>query len=230
MRKPVGDAIVRRANDGMEAHRRLWAVLGLDTASRKEATALLEPATPGGAEKRRQLRDAIEGTEDEVQAPGIQMNQVYAAKQTTAVVVEPGDEEPDFKGLNASRQVKLTTYPGYHLPHMWLAADSLSAKMSTLDLCGRGAFTLITGIGGEAWTAAAKTMTAEGDVPVHGFSVGFHCDYMDCYRDLERVRGVGEEGVVLVRPDHFVAWRCGGMVGDPLGKLRFVLGRILGRV
>lgn len=69
--KPVGGGIVRRANDDMEAHRRLWAVPGLDTASRKEATALLKSAKPEGAEKRRQLREAIEGTENEVQALGI---------------------------------------------------------------------------------------------------------------------------------------------------------------
>ncbi|KAF4414645.1 24-dichlorophenol 6-monooxygenase [Fusarium acutatum] len=62
-RKPVGD--------GMEAHRRLWAVLGLDQESRVEAVSSLTSLTADGATKRAMLRDAIEATEDEVQALGI---------------------------------------------------------------------------------------------------------------------------------------------------------------
>ncbi|KAH6689895.1 putative FAD dependent oxidoreductase [Plectosphaerella plurivora] len=228
-RKPVGDGIVRRANDGMEAHRRLWGVLGLDSAGREAATALLASATPEGAEKRRQLREAIEGTEDEVQALGIQMNQVYAGTGTTAIVIEPGDEEPSFTGLDALREVKLTTFPGYHLPHVWLAADALSPRVSTLDLCGGGAFTLFTGIGGGVWAAAAKAFTARGGAEVRVVSVGFRQDYMDCYREWGRVRGVGGDGAVLVRPDHFVAWRCHGVVDDAEGRLAEVMGKILGK-
>ncbi|PTD12320.1 2,4-dichlorophenol 6-monooxygenase [Fusarium culmorum] len=182
-RKPVGDAIVRRANDGMEAHRKLWAVLGLDAESRHQATALLESASPEGVEKRAALRDAIEGTEDEVQALGIQMNQVYANSGSRALVIEPGDEEPDFSGINNIRQVKVTTYPGYHLPHVWVAADSLSQRISTLDLAGRGDFVLFTGIGGDKWISAAKDITSRGSLTVRGYSIGFHCHYMDCYRD-----------------------------------------------
>lgn len=48
------------------------------------------------------------------------------------------------------------------------------------------------------------------DVVCH--TIGFGCDYMDCHREWERMRGVDDDGVVLVRPDHFVAWRCAGPV------------------
>ncbi|KAJ4132434.1 hypothetical protein NW754_015250 [Fusarium falciforme] len=225
-RKPVGDGIVRRANDGMEAHRRLWDVLGLDPESRDKATKVLASATPEGAGLRRQLRDAMEATEDEVQALGIQMNQVY--KKSTAVLAEPDDEPPNFEHLNAIRQVFISTYPGYHLPHVWLAADAMSPRISTLDLSGDGAFTLFTGIGGEAWIKAAKNITVETGVKVTGYSIGFHCDYMDCYRHWVRVRGVDEDGAVLVRPDHFVAWRSRRLMSDPETKLKAVLGEILG--
>lgn len=228
-RKPVGDAIVRRANDGMEAHRRLWSVLGLDAESRQKATSLLESATPDGAEKRGALRDAIRGTEDEVQALGIQMNQVYANTGSTALAVEADDQEPDFTELNPLRQVKVTTYPGYHLPHVWVAADALSRRVSTLDLAGKGDFTLFTGIGGNGWISAAKCITSMGAVNVKGISIGFRCSYMDCYRDWEQVRGTDEDGAVLVRPDHFVAWRCKTMVENPLEKLSSVLENILGK-
>ncbi|KAH7008949.1 putative FAD dependent oxidoreductase [Ilyonectria destructans] len=225
-RKPVGDGIVRRANNGMEAHRRLWSILGLDAESRDKATRLLASATSEGADLRRELRDAMEATEDEVQALGIQMNQVYA--ETTAVFAERGDEPPQFGHLNAIRQVFVSTYPGYHLPHVWLAADATSPRVSTLDLSGDGAFTLFTGIGGKAWIKAAKDVTTHTGVKINAYSIGFHCDYMDCYRQWQRVRGVEEDGVVLVRPDHFVAWRSRRLVDNPAARLKSVLGQILG--
>lgn len=132
---------------------------------------------------RRQLREVIETTEDEAQALGIQMNQVYLSR--------------------------------FH--------------RDTLDLCGRGEFTLFSGIGGESWVKAAEVISdGGGGVQVGGYTIGFRRDYINCYRDWERVRGVGESGVVLVRPDHFVAWRCREVVERPLDKLQGVLRTVLG--
>jgi hypothetical protein len=51
---------------------------------------------------------------------------------------------------------------------------------------------------------------------------------MDAYRDWIKVRGVDEDGVVLVRPDHFVAWRSRSMSRDPQTMLETVLENILG--
>ena len=228
-RKPVGDAVVKRANEGMEAHRAIWSLIGLEPEARKQTTAVMASSTPEGQLLRERWRDAIEATEDEVQALGIQMNQVYL--NSTAIVVEPGDEPPDFSqsGLNPLRQVMISTFPGYHLPHIWLAADSQSEKVSTLDLCGHGRFTLISGFGGDEWVKAAKTISAGGALQVQAFTVGFRRDYMDCYGEWYRVRGVNDSGAVLVRPDCFVAWRCQDAVADPLQKLTSVLSRILGK-
>ena len=225
-RKPVGDGIVRRANDGMEAHRRLWGLLGLTPEARIKATRLLESDTSEGAAMRDRLREALEATEDEVQALGIQMNQVYV--DSPGAVIEPGDQPPDFSSLNVLREVKISTYPGHHLPHLWLAADGQSERMSILDLCGHGAFTLFTGIGGDAWVNAAQTFSKTGGPQIKAYKIGFRCDYMDCYRRWCRVRGVGEKGAVLVRPDHFVAWRCVDMVVEPTAKLLSVMRQLLG--
>ncbi|KAL2204760.1 hypothetical protein CC79DRAFT_1386554 [Sarocladium strictum] len=225
-RKPVGDAIVRRANTGMEAHRNLWSILGLDQESRAKATETLASATSEGAKLREQLIEAIEATEDEVQSLGIQMNQVYAG--TTASVSETGDRTPDFSAKNPLRDVFVSTYPGYHLPHVWLAAGPLDQRISSLDLCGKGSFTILTGIGGEAWKKAASAISLETGIGLVGHSIGFHCDYMDCYRDWHKVRGVNDDGAVLVRPDHFVAWRGSSMVEDPKRKLEEVLASVLG--
>ncbi|KAK5143135.1 hypothetical protein LTR04_001985 [Oleoguttula sp. CCFEE 6159] len=230
-RKPVGDAIVRRANRGMEAHRRLWDIIGLTPDARQKAVSLLEAPTSEGADMRREWRKALEATDDEVQALGIQMNQVYAGSRAT--VVEAGDQAPDFSRLNLLKQVMVSTFPGYHLPHVWLAADSQSERVSILDLAGKGKFTLFTGIGGDAWLEAAKHISNyKPYLEIRGYCIGFHCDYMDCYRDWECVRGVGETGVVLVRPDHFVTWRCQsaprGGEQEAAARLGAVMSKILG--
>jgi len=226
-RKPVGDSIVRRANDGMEAHRALWALIGLDNSSRKKATDLLKSDSTEGEKMRNQFREALEATEDEVQALGIQMNQVYL--NTSAVVIESGDIAPEFNHINALREVKTSTYPGYHLPHVWLAANGQAERLSSLDLCGRGSFTLLTGVGGDAWLHAAKEVSDMSGVFVRAYKIGFGGDYMDAYREWYQVRGVGERGVVLVRPDHFVGWRCVDLVANPTAKLSEVLQQIMGR-
>ena len=46
-------------------------------------------------------------------------------------------------------------------------------KHSTLDLCGKGQFTLFTGIGGEAWVEAARSRR-QGARPAdpHGHVIG----------------------------------------------------------
>jgi 2-polyprenyl-6-methoxyphenol hydroxylase-like FAD-dependent oxidoreductase len=225
-RKPVGDGIVRRANDGMEAHRNLWGLIGLDPQSRNKATDLLKSDSDDGAEMRDRFQEALEATEDEVQALGIQMNQAYL--NSPAVVVESGDEAPDFSSLNALREVKVSTYPGYHLPHVWLSANGQSPRISTLDICGQGHFTLLTGIGGDSWLTAAEAVSKLSGLQVRAFKIGFGGDYMDSYREWYRVRGIGEKGAILVRPDHFVSWRCQDSVEDPTAKLSSILQQILG--
>jgi 2-polyprenyl-6-methoxyphenol hydroxylase-like FAD-dependent oxidoreductase len=224
-RKAVGDGVVRRANQGMEYHRQIWALLGLDSDSRRKNLEVLKSATPEGATRRKQLREAFAATDLEVQALGIQMNQSYV--QSPAVVVEEDDPVPDFSKVNLIKELVISTYPGYHLPHVWLAADGQSDRISNLDLCGKGGFTLLTGIGGKSWLHAAQAATEHYGIPVRGYSIGFGCDYMDCYQDWEEIRGVDEDGVVLVRPDHFVAWRCKTLISDCRARLIRVLAQIL---
>jgi hypothetical protein len=210
----------------MEAHRRLWDLMGLTPPAREQVVQKLASATSEGAEVRDRLRDALEATDDEVQALGIQMNQVYVGSPAT--VVETGDKAPDFSTLNFIKDIMITTFPGYHLPHVWLAANGQTERLSSLDLAGKGRFTLLTGIGGGSWLEAADQISKQGGVQVKGYSIGFRCDYMDCYREWVRVRGVGETGVVLVRPDHFVAWRCQSVADNCYEKLNAVICKILG--
>jgi hypothetical protein len=153
------------------------------------------------------------------------MNQAYL--NSPAVKAEQGDEPPDFSNMNFTKDVMISTYPGYHLPHLWLAADGQSRKRSILDLAGHGRFCLFTGIGGPPWLQAAQNITSKGGIQINGYSIGYGCDYMDAYRDWVKVRGVDEDGDVLVRPDHFVAWRNWSMSDDPPAVLEAVLSHVL---
>ena len=205
-RKPVGDTVVRRANDGMLVHRELWSMLGLTPKDRDDAIALLENKSPEGRAARERLDASFEATDSEFQALGIQMNQVY--QHSPLSIKTQSDRPPNLDGMDILKEVIVSTYPGYHLPHVWLAADGQSAKISSLDLCKHGSFTLLTGVGGECWRdAVADVQHTLPGLAIHVFSIGFRCDYMDLYRDWKRVRGVEEDGAVLVRPDQFCCWR-----------------------
>lgn len=225
-RKPVGVGVVSRANEGMRVHRRLWALLGLTPENRAEAMAALEDEGSNGKQAREQLRQAFEATDVENQALGMQMNQIYVGSNAT--YAQPDDLRPSLDHLNMLKQVAESTYPGYHLPHFWVAESGQSPRKSSLDLCGHGNFTVLTSRGGECWLRAAQRISETGGLlNIAGHSIGFRCDYIDCYNDWRRVSGTEEDGVVLVRPDHFVAWRYPTASADAAMLLRTALRRIL---
>jgi 2,4-dichlorophenol 6-monooxygenase len=135
--------------------------------------------------------------------------------------------EPAFE-LDAELHYQPTTWPGARLPHVWLF-DAAGKKHSTLDLCGHGRFALFTGIGGEAWIAAAKAVSAELGLPIDLRLIGPRRDWLDHTGDWARAREVSDAGCVLVRPDHHVAWRADALTENPGADLRRVLKSILGR-
>ncbi|KIW82184.1 hypothetical protein Z517_05211 [Fonsecaea pedrosoi CBS 271.37] len=225
-RKPVGDGIVRRANDGLLVHKKLWALMGSTTAERAVVSELLQAASIDGQRLRGELRGIIEETDDEFNALGIQMNQIYSPS-SPLVLVEEGDRPPDLAGVNLLKEQVISTFPGFHVPHVWVVKDGQTERTSTLDLAGRGRFVLFTGIGGESWLQAAKDISRADGVPLQGYGIGRGLEYSDAYWDWEKVRGVEEDGAVLVRPDHFVCWRCQRLDSNPDAKLREVIQTLL---
>jgi 2,4-dichlorophenol 6-monooxygenase len=120
-----------------------------------------------------------------------------------------------------------TTFPGARLPHTWVF-DRNGARHSTLDLTGKGQFTLITGIGGEAWIAAAETVSKARNLPIRTVKIGPRCTFEDHGGDWARARDIRDAGCLLVRPDQHVAWRSVGLTADPQADLSRVLNAILG--
>jgi len=227
-RQPVGHGVITRANQGLRDHIPVWEALGMMEDSlkvRKKQFTELSQATPEGAARRARLQAAIKNTEHEFHGLGIEMNQRY---ESSAIYLKDEGPRPPLPE-DPVLEHEITTYPGSRLPHAWLNTRVPGKHLSTQDLAGHGAFCLLTGIGGDAWTNAAKEAANDLGVAISCYSIGWNQDYEDVYFDWARRREVSEDGCVLVRPDRFVAWRSKAMIPDSKEKLFFVMKSVLSR-
>lgn len=76
-------------------------------------------------------------------------------------------------------------------------------RVSTLDLVGKGRYTLLTGLAGQAWVDAAVAL----DAPYLRAVVIGRPGAQDLYSNWHAIREIDEAGALLVRPDGVVAWR-----------------------
>jgi 2,4-dichlorophenol 6-monooxygenase len=223
-RTPIGKQIVLRANKSIEEFGPIFAALGLDDTSDPDAMTKRMAAradnTPQAAAQRTALRTALELKNYEFNAHGVEMGQRYAS----GAVVPDGTPEPPYE-RDPELYYHATTWPGARLPHVWLGRGG--HKVSTLDLAGKGRFTLLTGISGEPWTSAAAEVASSLGIEIAAYVIGPGRDYTDLYEDWARAREVEEDGCVLVRPDGHVAWRSATVAEDPPEALTTVLRTVL---
>ncbi len=225
-RSPIAEQIVERANKSIGEFGPIFESLGLlstkDPEQMKRNMEARKDATPEAAERRERLRQAIAHKSYEFNAHGVEMNQRYRSD----AIVTDGTPEPAYT-RDPELYYQATTWPGARLPHVWL--ERQGQQVSSLDLCGHGRFTVLTGIGGEAWVEAARTIAREHDLDVEGFVIGPDRDAADLFGDWAAIRETGETGCVLVRPDHHVAFRAQAVAADAHRQLEDALLRVLGR-
>jgi 2,4-dichlorophenol 6-monooxygenase len=225
-RAPIGKQVVDRANKSIEEFGPIFQALGLldtsDPDQMKANMAARKLDTDAGEEQRRQLREAIAYKVYEFDCHGVEMNQRYRSD----AIVSDGTDDAGFSE-DAELYCQPTTHPGARLPHVWI--EKGREKLSTLDVCGKGAFTVITSIGGDAWVAAADALSAATGIDVRTVSIGPGCDYEDPYGDWARAREITDGGCIVVRPDHHVAWRAMRRSADAGTELASVFSAILGR-
>ncbi|MEV0556573.1 FAD-dependent monooxygenase [Streptomyces sp. NPDC050597] len=220
-RAPVGRQIVTRANksigetapifealDGLspQSPEQLWA----NIAARKDATEAAE-------KQRARLREAIAFKVYEFNAHGVDLNQRYVSD----AVVPDGTEDPGFE-RDPELHHQPSSRPGAKLPHAWITAGNRT--LSTLDAAGQGRFTLFTGIGGDCWVRAAEAVGLDIATAV----IGPGQQYEDPYGDWARLSEVSDSGVLLVRPDGYVAFRYATAVRNAEELLEDAVRRILG--
>lgn len=224
-RAPIGKQIVERANKSIEEFGPIFEALGLtETGDPEQMRTNMEARkqdTPEAAEQREKLRQAIELKNYEFNAHGVELNHRYRSGS----VVPDDTPEPPYD-RDEELYYHPTTWPGARMPHCWLGHEGRT--VSTLDLVGKGRFTLLTGIGGGAWREAAEKVSKETGVEIRCFEIGPGREVEDLYADWAELSEVEESGCVLVRPDAHVAYRRHDVVGDCAAELAGTMGTILG--
>lgn len=203
-RAPVARQIVERANQSIADTGRIIAALEVDDTTDVDRlhAQLAKRKAPGaeGERIRRNLREAIAYKSYEFNAHGVEHNHRYASR----AVLPDGTPMPPFR-RDAQLYAQPTTWPGAKLPHAWVTRDG--HRVSTLDLAGRGAFSVWTGPGGQAWLDAAAELGRQTGVPIRLVQVGPGAAIEDPYGTWAGLVEISDAGVLLVRPDLYVAAR-----------------------
>lgn len=226
-RQPVGQKVVERA---MKSVRNMLPISnamgfapGQDTEAGWANVHELFSNSARGRARRKALQEAVQLQNYQFNCHGVELGQCY----TSDAVVADGRTAP-VPLRDPELYYQASTFPGRSLPHAWLQRGQES--LSTLDLVGQGRFTLIVGIGGDAWRAAAAQVQKNLDVPLQVISIGGpDCDAQDVYGRWQQLSEISDSGALLVRPDRHVAWRIAEIDSctQPAQTLEQVLQQIL---
>lgn len=200
-RAPVGAQIVARANQSRLDYAPLNRCFRDPSAADPVAGGLEQLASDGpeGVERRAALAEALKLKNFEFNAQGVELNQ----RCVSAAVLPDPDAEPEEWTRDPQLHLQATTRPGAKIPHAWLVGQD-GRRVSTLDVVGRGKFSLVTGLAGTAWVRAAEKL----GLPYLRTVVVGAPGALDAYCTWHERREIHEAGALLVRPDGVVAWRC----------------------
>jgi 2,4-dichlorophenol 6-monooxygenase len=207
-RAPVGAQIVARANQSRRDYAPLNRCFRDMDAADPVAAGLEKLSDPGpeGVARRAALAEALDLKNYEYNAQGVELNQ----RCVSASVIPDADAVEEVWKRDPQLHVQPTTRPGAKLPHAWLVGSD-GRRVSTLDLVGKGRFSLVTGLSGQAWVEAAKDL----DLPFLRTVIIGGPGAQDSYCSWAASREVEEAGALLVRPDGVVAWRQHGAASNP---------------
>jgi 2,4-dichlorophenol 6-monooxygenase len=227
-RAPIAKQIVTRANQSIAEFGPIFEALGMgegvDPVQMQKNLNARTEGTEAAERQRDAIRKAIAFKKYEFDAHGVEMNQRYRS----SAIVTDGQIEPACT-LDADLHYQPTTWPGARLPHAWLYRRDTGAEVSTLDLCGKGRFTLLTGLGGEAWVRAAEEVEAELGIDLSTHVIGPRQTFIDHSGDWARASEIHDSGCLIVRPDHHVCWRAENLTASPKSDLLRVMRAILSR-
>lgn len=224
-RSPIAKQIVTRANQSIAEFGPIFEALGLtdtqDPVKMKKNMDERKQNSPKAEKQRQALREAIAFKKYEFDAHGVEMNHRYKSNS----VLTEGDKEPEFK-KDKELFYQPTTYPGARIPHAWVY-DKTGVKHSILDLCGKGNFSIFTGIGGEEWLKAAKNIETQLGIKIQCNIIGPDQDFEDHAGEWSSIREISDSGLILVRPDQHICWRSKDMISNSSEKLMDVMKKIL---
>jgi 2,4-dichlorophenol 6-monooxygenase len=223
-RPPIGRQIVTRANKSIEDYQPIFETLGLlSSGSPEEIRRRIDERkkpTAEAAARRKALDKLIRHKSYEFNCHGVELNQRYRSR----AIVGDDTPEPEYT-RDPELYYQATTWPGAKLPHVWL--EYHGRKISSLDLAGRGRFTLLTGISGDGWIEACARLTADLGVEIRAYQIGPGCAVADLFGDWAHAREVEDSGCVLVRPDGHVCFRAREISAQPTQSLGETMHRLL---
>ena len=223
-RQPVGAAGVQRAITSLGEGAAIDAALGLEPNQSAEdgwkaLNVLYEPGVAGD-ERRRALREAIELSNYQFNAHGIELGYVYHSDVISQEATPaPPERDPVL-------YYTPTTRPGARVPHARLERDG--QPLSSLDLIDPKGFTLLTGVGGHSWHTSADLIAGRVRTPITVHMIGDRGGLYDPYGDWATRCEIDTTGCVLVRPDGHVAYRCPTTSPDTPQQLSDAIHRALG--
>lgn len=207
-RKPIAARVAENSLSNMRNHAGMMdKALGVDPNADPEKNvaemnAFFDPAHPDYKAKRQAVAEACIGTDYEFNAPGIEIGWFYPSVDTE----DQGKASRHDGQLLEDGSFNLTEYhpstiPGHHLPHAWLKRGGEMA--STRDLVRSDKFVLIAG------DATKWKQLGGGLVDVEIIGDGKEAgSWTPSDKAWEALRGIGQDGALLVRPDGIVAWRA----------------------
>lgn len=175
---------------------------------------LFDPGSEGIA-RRARLDEVFRTQRIEYAAHDMELGYCYASDAIADDGSEPARRDP------MGAEYFPTTRPGSRVPHVWLSVDG--ERRSTHELIPLGGFLLLTGPGGDPWGAAALKAAADCGLVLTVVQIGEDGDAADADGRWRDLRGVDDDGVVLVRPDGHVAFRSGSSVENPYDTLSSAL-------
>ena len=223
-RQPVGAAGVQRAITSLGEGAAIDAALGLEPNQSAEdgwkaLNVLYEPGVAGD-ERRRALREAIELSNYQFNAHGIELGYVYHSDVISQEATPaPPERDPVL-------YYTPTTRPGARVPRARLERDG--QPLSSLDLIDPKGFTLLTGVGGHSWHTSADLIAGRVRTPITVHVIGDRGGLYDPYGDWATRCEIDTTGCVLVRPDGHVAYRCPTTSPDAPQQLSDAIHRALG--
>lgn len=223
-RVPIGRQVIRRVGETTAQMVNLPASIGnlpgLPVPEMVLNAETLFENTTAAAERREALNTALEPLRTTgFNALGAEIGYRYRA----GAIIADSTAEPLPEG-HPDHSYRATTWPGARLPHVWL--ETSRKRLSTLDIIKGAAFTLIVGIESDKWRDAVASLPPALQSVVEVVQIGGAYGIRDIYGDWRRVREIGEDGAVLVRPDHHVAWRA--MAANSVQQLGEILSCLIG--
>ncbi|WP_201775117.1 FAD-dependent monooxygenase [Pseudomonas sp. C5pp] len=211
-RQPVAKQMVNRAITAMVNMQAVPQALGFFPGQSEEdgwdALEVFSSPTEEGKTRRKKMREALELQNWQFNGIGGEAGHHYLSSHA---IVSDGTTA-EFNSENSQVHIHPTTTPGATLPHAWLQRNGVN--VSSIDLVGNGKFTIITGLGGDAWLRSAAKVSESLGIDVNLVSISVDGDITDHYGAWADVSEIEDDGCLLVRPDRFVAYRSKGLVSD----------------